>query len=533
MQGSGASREAIKLGAGEVPPIHFAISHGARIAYEFFGEGEEIVVSVPPMAQNIEVAWEEPLMRAMFERFGAFARFLIFDKRGTGSSDRTSRMPGLDERVDDLKAVMDHAGVEQAHIMGTSEGGPMAIMFAHSYPERVQSLILHGTGPRLIPEDTLAVLDALPERRYQMADNWGTPESQIVAGFAPSLADNQRFCDWHRRYERLSATSDSLRDLIDLFIEIDVTDVVGQLDVPTLVQHRIGDQVVPVDFGRWLAANIPGARLAEYEGADHFGYVGDPSWISDIEEFVTGEVRDHPAPRPGGAPRIVTLGRFGVEVAGTEVPPAAWGSRRARQLLKRLVVARGWPVPREELIEMLWPGESDKRKLGARLSVQLSAVRRVLGGGVVADRQTVRLDLDLVDVDIETWFRNTDRGALVASYHEFLPEDRFEDWSGPVRDEARTKFVSVAHELINEAMASGDLGGAADLCRELIISDPFDDRAHQQLVACLAKSERMTEAHQAHERRIEAMAELDITIDPFEASAALEAFERISKGQSS
>lgn len=172
---------AVQLGPGEVPPIHFAMSNGSRIAYEFFGEGDHVVVSVPPMAQNIEVAWEWPLIRTMFEGFGAFARFLIFDKRGTGSSDRTSRMPGLDERVDDLKAVMDHAGVDQAHIMGTSEGGPMAILFAATYPERVQSLILHGTGARLLPAEVLEVFEESPERRYLMADHWGTPESVIVS----------------------------------------------------------------------------------------------------------------------------------------------------------------------------------------------------------------------------------------------------------------------------------------------------------------------------------------------------------------
>ena len=125
------------------------------------------------------------------------------------------------------------------------------------------------------------------------------------------------------------------------------------------------------------------------------------------------------------------MGRFDVVVDGTSVPTSAWGSKRARTLLKRLVVARGWPVTRDELIEVLWPDGGDIDRLGARLSVQLSAVRRILRGGVIADRSSIRLDLDHVDVDIERWFAQTDDAAIVAGYDgEFLPDDRYEDWSG-------------------------------------------------------------------------------------------------------
>ena len=520
---------AVKLGPGEVPPIHFATSHGARIAYEFFGEGDHVVVSVPPMAQNIEVAWEQPLMRAMFERFGSFARFLIFDKRGTGSSDRTSKMPGLDERVDDLKAVMDHAGVDQAHIMGTSEGGPMAIMFAATYPERVQSLILNGTGPTLVPDEVIATLDESPELRYAMADTWGTADSMIVPRFAPSLAGDADFRAWHLRYERLSATADSMRDLIDLFLEIDVRDVVDQLDVPTLVQHRVDDQVVPLAFGRWLAGNIRGASLVEYDGIDHFGYAGGLGWVDDIERFVTGELGERPKARPVGGPHVTTMGGFGVSVAGESVPTAAWGSRRARQLCKRLVAARGWPVTRDELVEMLWPDEVDMRKLSARLSVQLSAVRRILGGGVIADRESVRLDRDYVSIDIEGWFASSDPDEIVRTYQEFLPEDRFEGWSGPLRDECRSRFTRTARAVITDSAAQRHCSRVAEVCRRLLDSDPFDDEAHRQLVACLAYDGAMSDAAAAHGRRVERMAELGIEIGEFDADAARESFERISK----
>ncbi len=130
----------------DVPPVLFAQGRGARLAYQDFGDGPATIVAVPPMAQNIEAAWEWPALREMFGQFGSFSRWIQFDKRGTGSSDRRVRVPGIDERVDDLRAVMDAAGVDRAHLFGQSEGGPMAILFAVTYPQRVESLTLFGTG---------------------------------------------------------------------------------------------------------------------------------------------------------------------------------------------------------------------------------------------------------------------------------------------------------------------------------------------------------------------------------------------------
>jgi len=187
----------------ESSPIRFAQSRGSRIAYQVFGEGPATIVSIPPTAQNIEMAWGWPDVRYMLERFGSFSRFLHFDKRGTGASDRRSHMPGIDERVDDLVAVMDDAGIESAHLFANSEGGPMAILFAATYPDRAESLALWGTGASMVPRNLTEEQRAEQReghRRY--AAKWGTAESPVVDGFAPSLAANQEFRDWHRRYER-------------------------------------------------------------------------------------------------------------------------------------------------------------------------------------------------------------------------------------------------------------------------------------------------------------------------------------------
>lgn len=500
----------------DMPPIHFAPARGARLAYQVFGEGPETIVAIPPLAQNIEVAWEWPLIRHMHERFAQFCRYLVFDKRGTGSSDRRSKVPGIDERVSDLRAVMDHADIHRAHLYGQSEGGPMTILFAATYPDRVQSLILDSTGASLAPpwpEDERVL------RRERQVAEWGTPASRMVDFFAPSLAGDQEYRSWHQRYERQSATTDSLRELLDLSAEMDVRQVLPTLEVPTLVIHRSGDRVIPRELCVELAENIPGARFLEVESNDHFAYVGDlEPWMEAIEEFVTGTVSPAP-PRPPSPPavRIVTLGRFGVEIDGEEVPTAAWGSRLARQIVKRLVAARGWPVAREELIDLLWPDEADLRRLSARLSVQLSGVRKVLGGGVVADRESVRLDLDEVSTDLEDFYRATDDRTVVAAYPgEFLPQDAYEDWTAGTRDEARARFVAAARRVAELESSHGNHLAAASLARRLLEADRYDEDAHRLLVTNLLDAGEVSEARRAHENRCGAMAELGISVERFE-----------------
>ena len=505
----------------DIPPIQFAPARSARLAYQVFGDGPVTMVAIPPTAQNIEVAWERPEVRRMFDRFSSFSRFLHFDKRGTGASDRRSQVQGIDERVDDVRAVMDHAGIERAHFYAASEGGPMAILFAATYPDRVESLTLFGSGasmvpPNLSPEERADHL----ERQQRYAALWGTQDSPVVDGFAPSLAADQTFRNWHQRYERAAASNDSLLDLLELTLDMDVREVLPTLGLPVLVMHRTGDRIVPIEYGRELAASIPQARLVELEGADHFGYAGDlEAWMTELEHFVTGEVKPRQGiPNLNPTVRIETMGRFAVFVDDAEVPVSAWGSRRARQLLKRLVAARGWPVTREHLCDILWPDESDRGRLSARLSVQLSAVRRVLGGGVVASRESVQLDLDEVDTDLERFYAAADDAAVVAAYDgDFLPEDVFEDWSGPVRDEARSRFVSAARRLATRHLEQGRAALAAEVAHRLILVDRYDDAAHSLLVDALRSAGESGEAKRAHAAWAAAMAELDIEIDPFES----------------
>jgi len=347
------------------PPIRYAPAHGAELAYQAFGHGTVDVVCIPPMAQNIELAWERPEFSTMFERLGSFARVVHFDKRGTGASDRTVAVPTLDQRVDDTRAVMDAAGIERAVMYGLSEGGPMAILFAATYPERVTSLVLHETAAMFTPPaETESDRIARFARRQQLTDAWGTEQSITLAVFAPGVADDPSYSTWECRYERQSATRRGIAELFSMLDDIDVTPLLGEINVPTLVVHRSGDAVCPVAYAELLADRIPGARLAVFDGVDHFPHIGDSTgWLDAVEEFITGTPPSTRSSRTFVPRRpdveICTLGGFTIRRNGSEVPTSSWGSRRARQLCKRLAAAAGNPVPREQLIEMLWPDATE------------------------------------------------------------------------------------------------------------------------------------------------------------------------------
>lgn len=495
------------------PEVHFADAHGSSIAYEVYGDGPVTICGVPPMAQNIELAWESPVMRAMFERFAGFSRQVAFDKRGTGMSDRSLDLPALDERVDELSAVMDAAGVDHAFVHGVSEGGPMAIMYAATYPERVDGLILEGSAASLLSDEERAVRAdpqvraAALARQQAFISAWGTPGSLTVSLFGPSLLADEEFCTWWPHYERHAASRDAIAELFRHNGDMDARGVLHRVDCPVLLIHRTGDPIVPVERAHETLALFRAAgadvRLVELPGEDHFTFAGDVDAVCDaIEAFTTGGVRSRPA-RTRHTVRVQVLGRFEVTVDGEPVPVGEWGSRRARTLLKRLVVARGWPVTRDELVELLWPGERSDR-LGARLSVQLSAVRRILRGGVVADRSTVRLDRSAVVVDVEEWLAEADDHAVLDGYAALLPEDAGEDWARPLADTVRDRLVSTARRVLDDCPEAE----AVALLRRLLELDPYDDHAHRQLVRCLRRSGRQGEAAQAQERYDAAMEEL-------------------------
>ncbi|MGV3759688.1 MAG: BTAD domain-containing putative transcriptional regulator, partial [Actinomycetota bacterium] len=285
--------------------------------------------------------------------------------------------------------------------------------------------------------------------------------------------------------------------------------------VPTLLLHRREDEVVDVARARETAALLPQARLVELEGSDHLAQAGDiDAWVDHLERFVAGTV----APRPGASARrsvrITTMGGFGVEVDGVSVSTGTWGSRQARVVCKRLAVAFDRPVPRDELADLLWPDELDDAARSARLSVVLSNVRRVLGGGIVADRDAVRLDLDAVELDLaavhEAMAAGDDEAVVAAHTGPLLPEDAYEDWAIAARDRLVSAVVSAHRRLAGAAVDDGRFDDAVGHARAILDLDPYDERAHEHLVAALLSAGRHGEATTAADRYRERMAELGI-----------------------
>lgn len=496
-------------------PVRFARVDCAAIAYQTWGTGPARVVAVPPLAQNIELTWERPELCAFFRRLGSFAEVLHFDKRGTGASDRTVRMPTVDERVEDLVAVMDAAGYDRAHLLGISEGGPVAVALAATYPERVETLGLYGCGARMVGD-----LDeeGRAERRAQVAlfhERWGTDESITLPVFAPSVAGDADYRAWEPRYERQSATPAAIGELLEMIEAIDVRPLLPAVRTPTLLLHRRDDGVSPIALARETAALLPVARLVELDGRDHFPHVGDVDALLDhYERFVAGTVT-RPAVRADRREvRIDTMGGFRACVAGQVVAANAWGSRQARIVCKRLAVAVGQPVPRDELAELLWPDEWDPARCSARLSVVLSNIRRVLGGGLAADRDTVRLDLDAVDLDLSELgeaIAAGDDAAVVSRYRgPVLPEDAYEDWAIDARQRFAAAVGSARRRLAATAAEHGRWDEVVDHAHAMLEVDAFDERAHELLVRALVADGRRGEARVATDRYEACMADLGV-----------------------
>jgi pimeloyl-ACP methyl ester carboxylesterase/DNA-binding CsgD family transcriptional regulator len=270
-----------------VPQTRYARSGDIRIAYQVVGNGPLDLVFVPGFISNLEVHWEDPGYDRLLRRLGAFTRLILLDKRGTGLSDRVDahRLPTLEMRMDDVRAVMDAAGSSRAALLGASEGGPMAILFAATYPQRVRALLLYGAYAHF--HTWVMGREALAQFLRGAENSWGTGAS--LPNFAPGRVRDVRFQAWWARFERLSASPTAAVALARMNAAIDVRQVLGSIRVPTLVLHRTNDARVKIAGGRYLAEKIPAARFVEIPGRDHPIWTGDIDRVVDeIEEFLTG-----------------------------------------------------------------------------------------------------------------------------------------------------------------------------------------------------------------------------------------------------
>jgi pimeloyl-ACP methyl ester carboxylesterase len=310
------------------PPTQYAKSGDTSIAYQVVGDGPLDLVLVLGFASHIELQWESPAFAQFFERISSFSRLIIFDKRGTGLSDPIAEVPTLEQRVDDVRAVMDAAGSERAALFGISEGGPMSVLFAATHPDRVTALVLYGAMGRTTeaPDYPWASpAEALREAATEfIAPYWGQHAEGMVELFAPSLAGDPGAVEFTARLERSAASPAMVQQIFEMFLDIDVRAILPTIHVPTLVLHRRGDRVVNRRAGEELAKQIPDARYVELPGIDHVPWAGDSeNVLGEIEEFLTG-VRTVPEPD-----RVLATVMFTDIVGSTEraaeLGDAQWG----------------------------------------------------------------------------------------------------------------------------------------------------------------------------------------------------------------
>jgi len=308
-------------------PIRYARSGEFNIAYQVTGNGPFDLVLIHGFF-SLEIDWELPASRDVNERLGSFARLIRFDKRGTGLSDRNVGLPDLEARMDDVRAVMDAAPSKSAALFGYSEGGPLSILFAATYPERVRALVLYGTyAKRSDPDDDYPWAPTLAERErvaVELEDTWG--ENVDLSDMWPNPDEAE--AAWFHRRSRASLSPAGARDLILMNSQMDVRDVLSSIQCPTLVLHRTGDRDAKVKEGRYIAERIPGARFVELPGDDHT-LVADPEDVLDeVEEFLTG-VR----PKPSTARVLATI--LFTDLVGSTQRAAALGDAAWVSLLAR------------------------------------------------------------------------------------------------------------------------------------------------------------------------------------------------------
>ena len=269
----------------------YAKSGDLNIAYQVLGDGPIDLVWAPGYMSHLEQNQWWPAYASFLERMAAFSRLIMFDRRGTGLSDRILALGSFEEMMDDIRAVMDAAGSERAALFGGAEGGPMCALFAATFPERTSALILGASYPRRTwaPDYPWGIDEETQEKIFASYETkWGREDFGVRA-LAPSSADDERFRRWYAQACRFAGTPSSALAWFQVTMEIDIREVLPAIRVPTLVLHRAGDRVIPVEAGRYLAAHIPDAKYVELEGSDHFAFTGDSDSIPDeIEEFLTG-----------------------------------------------------------------------------------------------------------------------------------------------------------------------------------------------------------------------------------------------------
>jgi pimeloyl-ACP methyl ester carboxylesterase len=309
--------------------IEYAQNGDVHIAYTILGDGPIDLVYTNGIFSNLEVMWEDPHWTRYAERLASFCRLIVFDMRGIGLSDRGPEPPYLELQMNDIGTVMDAAGTDAAAVFGVARGGAMTMLFAATYPERVRALVLYASNVKSMWSDDWPYGRTAEEandffRTY--TDHFGTGENLRLQ--APDHW-NEEYQRWWARFERLIASKSGFRELGTVFRQIDVRAVAPLIQAPTLLVHRLGDPVVPIDMSHWLAGTIPDAKMVELPGADHVVFLGDPEALLDeVEEFLTG------ARRATETDRVLATVLF-TDIVGSTGHAARLGDREWRDLLEQ------------------------------------------------------------------------------------------------------------------------------------------------------------------------------------------------------
>ena len=316
------------------PKTQYAKCGDLHIAYQVFGDGPIDLLYAQGWLTNVEYAWESPDYARFLSKLGRFARVIFFDKRGTGMSDRDVGVATLDERSEDINAILDAVGSEKVALLGMSEGGAICSLFAATYPQRVSHLILYGSRPRYAwaPDfPSGATSEEIEDSISHLIANWGGA-FELSTG-APSVADDPAAAEWFAAYFRYAASPRAAEQITRMNYMIDYRDILPAIRVPTLVLHREGDQWCPIECAHYLAEHIDDAKLQILTGQDHLVWYGDQDEVVNaLKEFVTGE-------RAPGAIRRTLLTVAFIDIVNSTDQLAAMGDERWRSILEQLDVS--------------------------------------------------------------------------------------------------------------------------------------------------------------------------------------------------
>jgi class 3 adenylate cyclase/pimeloyl-ACP methyl ester carboxylesterase len=446
----------------EISEVQFAKSGDLHIAYQRYGSGPDVVI-IPPLVSNVELGWEQEVYRRVREHNGRYLRVLEFDKRGIGSSDRFEQHPTLAERIGDIQAVMDAEGVERASLLGLSEGGMMAQLFAATHPERVDRLILVNSAFGLSAvehldahahsDDPVYGLDEALGRVWRVVETWGREPEVMVDVFAPSQNGNAAFTRWIARYQRQTASPADIKRQLESVIGLDANRELPNIKAPTLVMNVKGDRVIHPAVGRYLADKIPGARYVEFAGQDHFCWIM-PNWRELMDcwiEFVTGV-----APAAHAERKFATV--LFTDIVGSTAQSARVGDATWRGMLEshdriawKIVGQRRGKLVKNTGDGLLVTFDSPSEAVAATstLTQELGGVGLTIRAGLHAGEVEVREDGDVVGLAVNLAARVQQAARDNSTYVSSTVRDLLlgGDWSFEDRGEHTLKGIDGAWRL--------------------------------------------------------------------------------------